>query len=172
MKILILNGSPRHDGNTAKMCAAFEEAAAAGGHEVTRVDICRNTIYGCMACEACHKTKSRKCVQNDDMQKIYPVLDETEMLVIASPIYYYSYSGQMQCALNRIYALDKPAKLKKSALFLAAGSEGTFDGAVFAYMGNFPDYLKTEDMGVFTTSEKAENIEQTLNAIRKMAKEL
>ena len=169
MKILVLNGSPRSEGSTAKMCAAFVETARANGHAVDRIDICRNTIYGCMACEACHRTGSRRCVQNDDMQKIYPLLDDAEMLVIASPIYYYSYSGQMQCALNRIYALDKPAKLKKSALFLAAGAEGTFDGAVFAYMGNFPDYLKTEDMGVFTASEKGENLEQAIDAIREMA---
>ena len=172
MKILVLNGSPRHDGQTSAMCAAFEEAAGRNGHDVTSVDVCSLDIHGCMACEACHREGSRVCIQQDDMQKIYPVLDETEMLVIASPIYYYSYSGQMQCVLNRIYALDKPEMLKKTALFLAAGAEGTFDGAVFAYYGNFPGYLKTEDMGIFTASEEEKNLADTAAAIQKMASEL
>lgn len=172
MKILVLNGSPRPEGSTARMCRAFEEETLAKGHNVVQVDVCMKHINGCLACEACHKDKSRKCIQDDDMQAIYPILDDAEMLVIASPIYYHTYSGQMQCALNRIYALDKPLNLKKSALFLSAGSEGTFDGAVYAYNGNFTDYLKTEDMGVFTASEKGGNIETALDAIREMAMNL
>lgn len=51
-----------------------------------------------------------KCIQQDDMQEIYPVLDEAEMIVLASPVYYHGFTGQLQCAVNRIYALDKPNK--------------------------------------------------------------
>ena len=59
---------------------------------------------------------TRQCVQKDDMQAIYPLLDEAEMIVLAClPVYYHGFSGQLQCAINRIYALDKPKKLKKGS---------------------------------------------------------
>ena len=122
-----------------------------------------------MACEYCHTEGHGQCIQQDDMQQVYPLMEEMDMLVIASPIYYYGYSGQMQCALNRIYALDKPKNLKKTALMLAAGDAGAFDGAIFAYNGNFPGYLKTENMGIFTVSAQKKNLEETLDAIRQMA---
>ena len=54
MQILVLNGSPRLEGNTKKMIAAFEEGAKLGGHQVDVVDVCQKKIGGCMACEYCH----------------------------------------------------------------------------------------------------------------------
>jgi multimeric flavodoxin WrbA len=54
------------------------------------------------------------------MQEIYPVMRECEMLVIASPIYYYSLTGQTHCAIERIYAFERLPKLKKAALLLTA----------------------------------------------------
>ena len=172
MKILVLNGSPRKNGNTAAMCGAFCGAAEAAGHEVTAVRVCELKIAGCLACEYCHTKGGGKCVQQDDMQTLYPLMEEMDMLVIASPIYYYGYSGQMQCALNRIYALDKPKNLKKTALMLSAGDAGAFDGAVFAYNGNFPGYLKTENMGIFTVSAQKKNLDEELVKIREMAASL
>ena len=54
MKITVLNGSPRPQGNTAKMTAAFREAAEGAGHTVTEFNVCRMNIHGCLACEYCH----------------------------------------------------------------------------------------------------------------------
>ncbi len=51
------------------------------------------------------------------MQKVYPLLDEAEMIILASPVYYHSFTGQMNCAINRIYVLDKPKILKKNSAF-------------------------------------------------------
>lgn len=171
MKILVVNGSPRANGKTASMCNAFRSAAINAGHEVNVVEICKMKIGGCIACEYCHTKGKGKCIQQDDMQMLYPYLKEAEMLVIGSPIYYYGYSGQMQCFLNRIYALDKPAALKKTALFLAAGDPDAFEGAIFAYKGNFLSYLKTEDMGIFTVSGK-ETTDKVNEQITEMAAKL
>ena len=172
MKILVLNGSPRKQGTTAAMCSAFCEGAEAAGHEVNLVRVCEKKISGCLACEYCHNAGKGHCVQQDDMQELYPLMEEMDMLVIASPIYYYSYSGQMQCALNRIYALDRPKNLKKTALLLTAGDANAFEGAIFAYNGNFPGYLKTENMGIFTISRQKKNQEEELVKIREMASAL
>ena len=130
MQILVLNGSPRPHGNTAAMVEAFRKGAEENGHVVTVVNVCQKKIAGCLACEYCHQEGSgheRQCVQKDDMQEVYPLLDEAEIIVLASPVYYHGFSGQLQCAINRIYALDKPKKLKKAALILSSGIYTAYD---------------------------------------------
>ena len=129
MNILVLNGSPRPNGNTAAMVEAFAEGASEN-------------------------------------------LKETEMIVLASSVYYYSFTGQLQCAINRIYALDKPKKLKKAALFLSSGSDGVYDGAIYEYKNSFLDYLKLEDMGIFTAFGKQNKSEEKLDELREFGRHL
>lgn len=167
MNILILNGSPRPHGNTAAMVGAFAEGAKENGHNIMVVPVCQKKIAGCLACEYCHTKGEGKCIQQDDMQAIYPVLEEAEMIVLASPVYYHSFTGQLQCAINRIYALDKPKKLKKAALILSSGSDHVYSGAIYAYQNSFLNYLKLEDMGIFTAYDKQNKSEEKLNELRK-----
>ncbi len=155
MQVLILNGSPRPNGNTKQMIQAFCEGLDEAGHSYQVIDLCRMNIHGCMACEYCHEKRQGECMQKDDMQRVYPLLRKAEMLVIASPIYYHGVSGQMKCAIDRFYAVlypKKPAKLSKVAMFLSSGDPDMYDGAQFSYQGDFLDYLGLEGMGVFTTS--------------------
>lgn len=172
MNILVLNGSPRPNGNTAAMVAAFTEGATEKGHQVSVVNVCRKKIAGCLACEYCHTKGNGRCIQQDDMQEVYPVLDEAEMIVLASPVYYHSFTGQLQCAINRIYALDKPKNLKKAALILSSGSDNVYGGAVYEYQNSFLDYLKLEDMGVFTAFDKQNKSEEKLNELREFGRSL
>ena len=154
MKILVLNGSPRRSGNTSRMIAAFSEGAASRGHSVNTVEVCQKKLGGCLACEYCHTKGRGQCVQKDDMQEIYALLREAEMLVIASPIDYHNVTGQLKCVIDRLYAVAypiKPPKLKKVAMFLSSGDDKMYDGATFSYNGDFLDYLGLEDMGVFTS---------------------
>lgn len=172
MKILILNGSPRPNGNTAAMVEAFSEGARSNGHEVVVVNVCQKKIAGCLACEYCNTKGNGKCVQQDDMQEIYPVLDEAEMIVLASPIYYHSFTGQLQCAINRIYALDKPKKLKKAALIVSSGSDHVYCGAIYEYQNSFLNYLKLEDMGIYSAYGKQNKSPEKLEALREFGKKL
>ncbi len=165
MKILVLNGSPRPKGNTAAMITAYQTGAERAGHTVTVFDVCRMNIKGCLACEYCHTKAFRTCVQQDDMQKIYPALDQADMIVLASPIYYHGFSGQLQCAINRIYAPGYPKKLRKAALLLSSGDKGVYDGAIFAYRSSFIDYLHLEDMGVFTAAGRENQSEELLTRL-------
>ena len=89
MKILVLNGSPRPNGNTAAMVAAFKDGAEGAGHEVKVVRVYEKKIGACLACEYCHEKSNGICVQDDDMQEIYEAMKETDMLVLASPIHYW-----------------------------------------------------------------------------------
>lgn len=170
MKILVLNGSPRTNGNTAAMVNAFAEGAKENGHTITVVPVCKKKIAGCLACEYCHTKGAGKCIQQDDMQEVYPVLEEAEMIVVASPIYYFGFSGQLQCAINRVYALGKPKNLKKAALFLSSGSDNVYDGAVYEYRQSFVEYMKLEDMGIFKAFGKQNKSEKLLNALREFGK--
>ena len=172
MKILVLNGSPRPNGNTAAMVEAFVEGARENGHNITVVPVCQKKIAGCLACEYCHTKGEGQCVQKDDMQEVYPVLAEAEMIVLASPIYSHSLTGQLQCAINRIYALDKPKKLKKAALILSSGDDKVYDGAIFEYQNSFLNYLKLENLGIFTAYDKQNKSEEKLNELRAFGRSL
>lgn len=94
------------------------------------------------------------------------------MIVLASPVYYHSFTGQLQCAINRIYALDKPKHLKKAALILSSVSDGVFGGAIYEYQNSFLDYLKLEDMGIYTAYGKQNKSEEKLNELRKFGERL
>ena len=82
-KILILQGSPRANGNTAWMAEEYKKAAEAAGHEVTLVNVAKKKIAGCLACEYCHNKGDGACIQKDDMQELYPLMNEAEVLVLA-----------------------------------------------------------------------------------------
>ena len=88
------------------------------------------------------------------MQEVYPLLDAAEMIVLASPIYYHGFTGQLQCAINRIYALDKPKNLKKAALIMSSGSDHVYSGAIYEYQNSFLQYLQLEDMGIYSAYDK------------------
>ena len=161
MKILILQGSPRATGNTAWMAEEFKKAAEAAGHDVTLVDVAHKKIAGCLACEYCHGKGNGTCVQKDDMQELYPLLADAECLVLASPIYYFTMSAQIQAAIQRFYSIEKPSKVRKTALLLSSYSPGVYDGAVAEYKGII-DYCGYEDAGIIT----AKNDEQKTDATR------
>ena len=76
-------------------------------------------------------------------------LRRAEMLVIASPIYYFGLTGQLQCVIHRTYAVGIPKKLKKSMLILSSGSEDVYEGAIYEYRQTFIDYMGLKDMGIY-----------------------
>lgn len=155
MNLLILNGSPRPEGLTKRMAEALRAGAESAGHTVRVIDVCRLTVRGCLACEAYHKAPGGRCIQRDGMDEIYPLLSDTDLLVLASPIYYHGFSGQMKCVIDRFYAAlypkdRKPAGLTQAALLLASGAPDMYTGALFSYEGDFLTYLGLENRGVFT----------------------
>ncbi len=175
MRILVLNGSPRSKGNTKRMVEAFRAGAEAAGHQVDVADVCRMKINGCLACEYCHTKGNGACIQKDDMQTIYALLREAEMLVIASPIYYHGVSGQLKCVLDRFYSAAyprKPKNLKKVAMILSSGDADMYDGAMFSYQGDFLDYLGLENMGVFTAHGSENGSAAKLDELNEFGKAL
>ena len=170
MNILVLNGSPRPRGDTARMVGVFREAAEAAGHHVDVFEVCRMRIGGCLACEHCHGKGRGECARQDDMREIYAPLRTAEMLVLASPIYYHNISGQLKCVIDRFYAVlypTAPKSLKKAAMFLSSGDPDMYEGAKFSYEGDFLGYLGLEGLGVFTNHDP-----DALEKIAEMARTL
>ena len=170
MKIAVFNGSPRK-ANTSAMVQAFIEGATAAGHAVDEYQVGKMKIGGCLACEYCHTKGEGTCVQKDDFEKLLPAYKEADMIVFASPIYYFSMTAQMEAAIQRVYCIGKPAKAKKAALLLSSGSPGVYDASI-AQFGAYMAYCGIENAGVITANGDENNSEAKLNEIREFAKSL
>ena len=171
MNVLILQGSPRKSGNTAWMAEEYKKAAEAAGHKVTLVDVAHKKIAGCLACEYCHGKGNGACVQKDDMQEIYPLLAEAEVLVLASPVYYFTMSAQIQAPIQRIYNMNKPPKMKKMTLLLSSYSPSVYDGAIGEYHG-IQSYWGVEDTGIVTAKIDEQKTDATRAKILELVKKL
>lgn len=104
-KILVLEGSPRKQSNTAALSDRFVAGAEESGHQVKRIFLRERQINGCRACGACH-SNGGSCVQKDDMKQVYDAIAEADVIVLSSPVYFYSWTAQMKAALDRMFALE------------------------------------------------------------------
>ena len=170
MKITVLNGSPRKQ-NTAAMVEAFAEGAKAAGHEVEVIQVGKMKIGGCLACEYCHGKGEGKCVQKDDMEKVMPAYKDCDMIVFASPIYYFDMTAQLSAAIQRVYAIGKPAKATRAALLLSSASPNPFEGAIATYK-TMIGFMGLEDAGILTAAGDENGSEAKLSEIREFARAL
>ena len=150
-KIVILNGSPRKTGNTSALVTAFMEGAESVGNPVTEFFLDKMDIHGCKGCFGGHSSKECPCVQKDDMAQIYPAVKECDVVILASPLYYWTMSGQLRTALDRLFALEEGdgnllrGNGKSSALLMAAEGHG-FDDAVL-YFDHLMEHLRWQNLG-------------------------
>ena len=171
MKVLILQGSPRANGNTAWMAEEYKKAAEAAGHEVTLINVAKKKIAGCLACEYCHNKGNGACIQKDDMQELYPLIQETEVLVLAAPIYYFTLSAQIQAPIQRVYNMMTPPKVKKMALLLSSYSPGVYDAAIAQYKYLY-EFWKFENTGIVTAKVDEQKTEETLKKVQALIEKL
>ena len=102
-KIVVITGSPRKKGNSFAMTDAFIQAAEEKGHTVTRFDAAMMKIGGCHACETCFKT-GKACSFDDDFNLIAPAIQQADVVVFATPVYWYSIPSQIKGVIDRIYS--------------------------------------------------------------------
>ena len=104
-QILILKGSPREKGNSATLADRLAAGATAAGAQVESIYLHSLDIRPCDACDLC-KDPGSGCVIEDDMQPLYPKLAEADAIVLASPIYWFTFSAQLKLCLDRWYAFQ------------------------------------------------------------------
>ena len=109
MKICILFSSPRKDGNTASLLMPFRERMEEAGHTCTQLDLYDMDLLPCLACRGCQKDWTIPgCVRNDDMDAVFSAVLESDMILLASPIYAWYCTAPLKTALDRmVYALNK-----------------------------------------------------------------
>ncbi|MCL1905437.1 MAG: flavodoxin family protein [Clostridiales bacterium] len=132
MKIVILSGSPRRGGNTHQLVQAFMEGAAAKGHRAVHFDTASMEIAPCSACCYCRGENPRHCRLEDDMARIYTAMEEAELLVLATPLYYFGFSAQIKAAIDRLFAINESLKRKGKD----AGAGGVRGMALLAVCGD------------------------------------
>ena len=118
MKITVITGSPRKNGNTFAMVDSFIKAAEAKGHEVVRFDAAMMNIGGCRACMTCFKT-DKACSFDDDFNIIAPHILDADAILYAMPVYWYSIPAQIKGVIDRVFSFcvgEKPISGKKMGL--------------------------------------------------------
>ncbi len=109
--IVVIEGSPRVAKNTDRLVGAFLRGAQEAGHTTYKLSLAKNRINGCVHCMQCGK--NGYCVQKDAMEALYPELERADLVVFASPIYFWQITSQMKAAIDRLYALYTMGRLPR-----------------------------------------------------------
>ncbi len=137
--ILVLTGSARSGGNSLLLADAFVQGAAAAGHTVNTFHSGITPMSACLHCDSCW-ADGNPCVLSDSSETFYPLLEQADMLVFCSPLYWYTFSGHIKCAMDRMYPYFRKNRLRslkiKEAMLLMCGESmflRSFAGAAEAY---------------------------------------
>ena len=149
-KILIVQGGGRTNGNTAQLVASFERGAREAGHNVEVISLQKNTVNGCIGCNACRYGKP--CIQKDSFNELIPKIKEADFLVFASPLLFWTLSSKIKAFIERFYCIaeedSNPPQgryekypVKDAALLMTSADDffWTYEQAVSYYkfaMGN------------------------------------
>jgi multimeric flavodoxin WrbA len=120
-KILIISTSPRKNSNSEALAAEFGRGAASSGNDVEQISLAEKQISFCRGCLACQATE--RCVIHDDADQIVQKMLHADVLVFATPIYYYEMSGQMKTMLDRSNPLFPSDYQFRDVYFLASAAE-------------------------------------------------
>ena len=116
MKILILTGSPRKNGNSATLADSFTKGAREAGHEVVRFDAAFRKVHPCIACNSCGM--NGPCVFKDDFESVREHIIPADCVVFATPMYYFGISAQLKAVIDRFYAINGAIHVPKKAVLL------------------------------------------------------
>ena len=165
MKVLVITGSPHRKGTSALMAEKFIEGALKMGAQINRFDAAFANVHPCIGCDVCHCGEN-KCVFDDDMMSLYPKIQDADIIVYISPLYYHNISAQMKAVIDRYHGIDdlirhKPKKVL-SIITAAYPEDWVFDG-VKAVIKTTTRYLGWKDCGGIYAFDcyKREDIEKT-----------
>jgi multimeric flavodoxin WrbA len=135
--ILVLTGSPRKGGNSDKLADAFIAGARQAGHTTVKYTTADKNIKGCIDCQTCFK-KGTACSIPDDFNELASLLEQADMVVFATPMYWFSFPAKLKAAIEKFYSYlisKRPLKIKECALLVSGGlqDETMFEGIVKSY---------------------------------------
>lgn len=147
-KVLVISGSPRKNGNSDQLCKAFIEGVKTAGHSFEKISVREKQIGYCLACYACRE--SHQCFQNDDMQEILKKIIAADVLVLASPVYFYSINAQMKALIDRTLARWLEIKNKEVYYIVTAAEDNAavMERAVECFRGFADCFAGMQEKGV------------------------
>ena len=148
-KVLIVSSSPRKQGNSDTLCMRFKAGAEESGNVVRYVNLNDMRIGYCKGCYACHET--HKCVIQDDMSTLCEVIKNADVIVLATPVYFYSMSGQLKTFIDRLVPVYESLQGKEVYIFATGADTDTkmFDVVVEAIRGLTRDCMEgTKEKGI------------------------
>lgn len=147
--IVILVGSMRKGGNTDLLAQAFAEGARKN-NVVEIVSVADYKVNPCMGCNSCFAREGNQCFQNDDMDRIYEKLKAADVVVVASPVYFYGISAQLKAVIDRLHTpMRNEFSIKKLALLLVGAAQlpELFDAIILQYQ-LILNFFHLEDAGM------------------------
>ena len=152
-KVLILSGSPRKGGNSDILCDEFLRGAQAAGHKAEKIRICEKKIAPCSACYFC-RDHGGECARKDDMAEVLQKMIDSDVLVLASPVYFYSIDAQLKTVIDRTLArwLDVQNKEFYYIVTMADDMASSADTALACLRGYADCVQGAEEKGVIIGS--------------------
>lgn len=146
-KILILSGSPRKNGNSDILCDEFMKGAVEAGNEVEKIRIAEKNIGYCRACYAC---KNGPCAIKDDMTEVLQKMINADVIVLASPVYFYSIDAQLKALIDRTVARWLEVKDKEFYYIVTAadGEEEAAETTINCFRGYADCVNGAKEMGI------------------------
>jgi len=147
-KVLILSGSPRIGGNSDILCDQFAKGALEAGHCVEKINVAKKSIGFCRGCYACEK--SGVCAIKDDMADILQKMIDADVLVLASPVYFYSIDAQLKALIDRTVARWTEVRDKELYYIVTAADEeiGSAQTTLACFRGYADCVEGAKEMGV------------------------
>lgn len=158
-KILVVMGGGRPKGNTAQLVDAFVKGVEEAGHLVEKVSLLKTEVKGCLGCNVCRYGK--QCVQKDGFNELVPKIKGADLVVFASPLYFWTISSKLKAFIERFYCIaEEDAEppygryerypVKDSALLMTSADEffWTFEQAVSYYQFAVVNYIGFHDRGM------------------------
>ena len=162
-KVLILSASPRRGGNSDLLCDQFLLGAKEAGHQAEKIFLRDKKINYCLACDAC-KGNGGTCVQKDDMPEILEKMSAADVIVMATPVYFYTMSAQLKTLIDRVYARYTEIKNKEMYFILTAadGRKQAMERTVEGFRGFTSCLSGAQEKGIIygTGAWKAGDIEK------------
>ncbi|MCG9479892.1 MAG: flavodoxin family protein [Actinomycetia bacterium] len=173
-KILIINGSPRKNGNCSFLIQTLAKGANENGGISEIINLQELKISPCDACDACRKNKTKSCIIKDDMIPLYSKVAQADAIVFASPTYWANISAQTKLFIDRLYAVEKDKVYaltgKKIGIILTFGDKDIFISGGINPLRSFQDicaFVNASLIGiVYACAEKAGEIKNNPDKIQ------
>lgn len=157
--ILVIQGGGRANGNTAQLVNSFMQGAKDAGHQVEKISLLKHEVKGCLGCNMCRYEKP--CIQKDSFHEIIPKIKNADLVVFASPLYFWTISSKLKAFVERFYCIAQEDEnpplgryerfpVKDSALLVTSADDlfWTFDQAVSYYRFAIVNYIGFNDKGM------------------------